>query len=38
MQYLDDIKYSLCSYVTASVTRLGDLFNFGQLFKAFGNN
>ena len=21
-----------------SVTRLGDLFDFGQLFKAFGNN
>ena len=21
-----------------SVTRLGDLFNFGQLFKDFGNN
>ena len=22
----------------SSVTRLGDLFDFGQLFKAFGNN
>ena len=25
-------------YGIVSVTRLGDLFNFGQLFKAFGNN
>ena len=24
--------------LTLSVTRLGDLINFGQLFKAFGNN
>ena len=24
--------------VVASVTRLGDLLDFGQLFKAFGNN
>ena len=24
--------------VEASVTRFGDLLNFGQLFKAFGNN
>ena len=24
--------------VTSSVTRLGDLLDFGQLFKAFGNN
>ena len=24
--------------ISASVTRLGDFFNFGQLFKAFGNN
>ena len=23
---------------SASVTRLGDLFDFGQLFKAFGTN
>jgi len=23
---------------TSSVTRLGDLFDFGQLFKAFGKN
>ena len=25
-------------HAAASVTRLGDLLNFGQLFKAFGNN
>ena len=25
-------------YLGASVTRLGDLLDFGQLFKAFGNN
>ena len=24
--------------LTNSVTRLGDLLDFGQLFKAFGNN
>ena len=24
--------------VATSVTRLGDLFDFGQVFKAFGNN
>ena len=24
--------------MTISVTRLGDLLNFGQIFKAFGNN
>ena len=28
--------YNIC--VGASVTRLGDLFDFGHLFKAFGNN
>ena len=27
-----------CLYVISSVTRLGDLLDFGQLFKAFGNN
>ena len=26
------------SFVRFSVTRLGDLLDFGQLFKAFGNN
>ena len=25
-------------WLTDSVTRLGDLLDFGQLFKAFGNN
>ena len=25
-------------YITVSVTRLGDLLDFGQLFKAFGKN
>ena len=25
-------------WVQTSVTRLGDILNFGQLFKAFGNN
>ena len=25
-------------YTYTSVTRLGDLLDFGQLFKAFGNN
>ena len=28
----------LLLWVTTSVTRLGDLFDFGQLFKAFGGN
>ena len=26
------------AYDTDSVTRLGDFFNFGQIFKAFANN
>ena len=26
------------TYHTSSVTRLDDLLDFGQLFKAFGNN
>ena len=31
--------YLVCSKeVATSVTRLGDLFDFGQVFKAFGNN
>ena len=25
-------------WLTSSVTRLGDLLHFGQLFKAYGNN
>ena len=29
---------SLLRVTAASVTRLGDLLNFGQVFKAFGNN
>ena len=29
---------SLIKAVGSSVTRLGDLLDFGQLFKAFGNN
>ena len=29
---------ALCSDITSSVTRLGDLLDFGQLFEAFGNN
>ena len=28
----------LIKYAADSVTRLGDLLDFGQLFKAFGNN
>jgi len=28
----------LDTYLDASVTRLGDLLDFGQLFNAFGNN
>ena len=28
----------LDTYLDASVTRLGDLLDFGQIFKAFGNN
>ena len=27
-----------CMRVVGSVTRLGDLLNFGELFKAYGNN
>ena len=31
--------FSLCTYLFGiSVTRLGDLLDFGELFKAFGNN
>ena len=30
------LRKSFCAVI--SVTRLGDLLNFGQLFKAFGNN
>ena len=26
------------TYLLTSVTRLGDILDFGQLFKAFGNN
>ena len=29
---------SWVGFLPTSVTRSGDLFNFGQLFKAFGNN
>ena len=40
--HLFDIKKSLFSLCVkrerGSVTRLGDLLDFGQLFKAFGNN
>ena len=32
--YLTQPKY----IIVTSVTRLGDLLHFGQLFKAFGNN
>ena len=31
-------NYFQCLPVVINVTRLGDFFNFGQLFKAFGNN
>ena len=31
------VLWSLCN-IKASVTRLGDLLHFGQVFKAFGNN
>ena len=30
--------YAGSKYVATSVTRLGDLLDFGQLFKAFSNN
>ena len=33
-----DLKINLKMSDLASVTRSGDFFNFGQLFKAFGNN
>ena len=32
------LKFSKCCISGHSVTRLGDLLDFGQLFKAFGNN
>ena len=31
-------KFILLQWVMTSVTRLGNLLDFGQLFKAFGNN
>ena len=31
-------KFVLQRRIKGSVTRLGDLLDFGQLFKAFGNN
>ena len=31
-------KISHCGCNLGSVTRLGDLLDFGQVFKAFGNN
>ena len=31
-------KYDWFLWVGISVTRLGDLLDFGQVFKAFGNN
>ena len=31
-------KFSFRRFVRTSETRLGDLLDFGQLFKAFGNN
>ena len=33
--YIENV--SLISDIIGSVTRLGNLFDFGQLFKAFGN-
>ena len=36
--YLQGYDKSFYLLVVASVTRLGDLLDFGQLFKAFGNN
>ena len=49
LKFIDDIAscvilVQICQAKTdwalllGSVTRLGDLLNFGQLFKAFGNN
>ena len=32
------MPFKLTLLVGSSVTRLGNLFDFGQLFKAFGNN
>ena len=31
-------KVSITAWLTTSVTRLGDLLDFGLLFKEFGNN
>ena len=38
IQVADNHTDHLTTNITASVTRLGDLLDFGQLFKAFGNN
>ena len=38
--WLDMAGYNVFQYlaISSSVTRLGDLLDFGQLFKGFGNN
>ena len=32
------VENTLSTYLSNSVTRYGDLLDFGQVFKAFGNN
>ena len=32
------VENTLLTYLSNSVTRYGDLLDFGQVFKAFGNN
>ena len=37
-RWKDDKAKSFSFWIVDSETRLGDLMDFGQLFKAFGNN
>ena len=36
--YRSKVDYLCPSHTASSVTRLGDLLDFGELYKAFGNN
>ena len=38
VNYAPAVSMSIKAAAVASVTRLGDLLDFGQLLKAFGNN
>ena len=37
-QQVQKYGYTLAYLMSNSVTRFGDLLNFGQIFKAYGNN